>query len=125
MKRKLLHNLLFCGFKFNIMSDDEDFTIDASTGDVLLHGEVLHNKSPNELMEAAIYRGIDVSKFKDALDTERAITSPFMFLLYHGQPLADTTWRLPKRAKVETPPNNRIVTVSRWESSVSSLEDSV
>ena len=107
------------------MTDDEDFTIDASTGDVLLHGEVLRNKSPHELMEAAIYRGIDVSKVKDALDTERAITSYFMFLLYHGKPLADTTWRLPKRAKVETAPKNRIVTVSRWESSVSSLEDSV
>ena len=76
-------------------------------------------------MEAVIYRGIDVSKVKNALDTKRAITSYFMFLLYHGKPLADTTWRLPKRAKVETPPKNPIVTVSRWESSVSSLEDSV
>ena len=54
--------MLFCGFEFKIMSDDEDFTIDASTGDVLLHGEVLRNKCPHELMEAAIYRGIDVSK---------------------------------------------------------------
>ena len=44
------------------MSDDEDFTIDASTGNVLLHGELLHNKSSEELTEAAIYRGIDVSK---------------------------------------------------------------
>ena len=49
--------MLFCGFEFNIMSDDEDFTIDASTGDVLLHGEVLRNKSPHEPMEAAIYIG--------------------------------------------------------------------
>ena len=89
------------------MSDDEDFTIDASTGNMLLHGELLHNKSFEELMEAAIYRGINVSKVKNALDTKRAITSYFMFLLYHGKPLADTTWRLPKRAKVETPPKNR------------------
>ena len=107
------------------MSDDEDFTIEASTGNVLLHGELLRNKSSAELMEAAIYRGIDVSKVKNALDTERSITSYFMFLLYHRKPLADKTWRLPKRTKVETPPKNRIVTVSRWESSVSSLEDSV
>ena len=92
---------------------------------MLLHGEVLRNKSPHKLMEATIYRGIDVSKVKDALDTERAIASYFMFLLYHGKPLADTPWRLPKRAKVETSPKNRIVTISRWESSVSSLEDSV
>ena len=107
------------------MSDDEDFIIDASTGDVLLHGEVLRNKNLHELMEAAIYRGINVSKVKDVLDTKREITSYFMFLLYHGKPLADTTRRLPKRAKVETPPKNRIVTVSRLESFVSSLEDSV
>ena len=78
------------------MSDDEDFTIDASTGDVLLHGEVVRNKSPQELMEAAIYRGVDASKVKDALDTERAFASYFMFLLYHGKSLADTTWRLPR-----------------------------
>ena len=97
------------------MSDDKDFTIHASTGDVLLHGEVLRNKSPHELMEAAIYRGIDVSKVKDALDTERAITSYFMFLLYHGKLLADTTWRLTKRVKVKTPRKNWNVTVSRWK----------
>ena len=107
------------------MSDDEDFTIDAGTGNVLLHGELLQNKSFHELMEAAIYRGVDVSKVKSALDVERAITSYFMFLLYHGKPLADTTWRLPKRAKVETPPKNRIVTASRLALSVSSLEDSI
>ena len=106
------------------MSDDEDFTIDASTGNVLLHGELLHNKSSEELMAAAIYRGIDVRKVKNALDTERAITSYVMFLLYHRKLLADTTWRLPKRAKVETPPKNRIVTVLQWKSSASSLEDS-
>ena len=57
-------------------------------------------------MEAAIYRGVNVSKVKNALDTERAITSYSMFLLYHGKPLADTTWRPPKRAKVETPSKN-------------------
>ena len=68
------------------MSDDEDFFIDAGTGDVLLRGELLHNKSSHELMEAAIYRGIGVSKVKNGLDTERAITSYFMFLLYHGKP---------------------------------------
>lgn len=107
------------------MSDEQDFSIDAGTGNVLLHGELLQNKSFHELMEAAIYRGVDVSKVKSALDAERAITSYFMFLLYHGEPLADATLRLPKRAKVETPPKNPIVTVSRWESSVSSLEDSV
>ena len=107
------------------MSDDEDFTIDAGTGNVLLHGELLQNKSFHELMEAAIYREVDVSKVKSALDVERAITSYFMFLLYHGKPLADATLRLPKRVKVETPQKNPIVTVSRWESSVSSLEDSV
>ena len=92
---------------------------------MLLHGELLQNKSFHELMEAAIYRGVDVSKVKSALDAKRAITSYFMFLLYHGEPLADATLRLPKRAKVETPPKNRIVTVSRWESSVSLLEDSI
>ena len=52
-------------------------------------------------MEAAIYKGVDVSKLKDALDTEQAITSYFMFLLYHGKPLADTMWLPPRRAKVE------------------------
>ena len=107
------------------MSNNEDFSIDANTGDVLLHGELLRNKRPHELIEAAIYRWIDVSKVKDALDTKRTITSYFMFLLYHGKPLADTICRLPKRAKVEPPPKNRIVTVSQWESSVSSLEDSI
>ena len=107
------------------MSDEQDFSIDAGTGNVLLHGELLQNKSFHELMEAAIYRGVDVSKVKSALDAERAITSYFMFLLYHGEPLADATLRLPKRAKVKMPPKNRIVTVSQWESSVSSQEDSI
>ena len=73
------------------MSDNEDFSIDAGTGNVLLHGELLRNKSSHELMEAVIYRGVDVNKVKNALDTEWAITSYFMFLLYHGKPLADTT----------------------------------
>ena len=72
------------------MSDEQDFSIDAGTGNVLLHGELLQNKSFHELMEAAIYRGVDVSKVKSALDAEREITSYFMFLLYHGKPLADT-----------------------------------
>ena len=107
------------------MSDEQDFSIDAGTGNVLLHGELLQNKSFHELMEVAIYKGVDVSKVKSALDAERAISSYFMFLLYHGKPLTDTTWLFPKRAKVETLPKNRIVAVSRWESSVSSLEDSV
>ena len=92
---------------------------------MLLHGELLHNKSSEELMEAVIYRQVNVSKVKNVLDTKQAITSYFMFLLYHGKPLADTTWRMPKRVKVKTPPKNRIVTVSRLESSVSLLEDSV
>ena len=74
------------------MSDDEDFTIDAGRGSVLMRRELLCNKSCQELMEAAIYRGIDVSKVKNALDVERAITSYFMFLLYHRLPLADATW---------------------------------
>ena len=107
------------------MSDDEEFSIDAGTSNVLLHGEPLRNKSSHELIEAAIYRRIDVSKVKNTLDTKRAIISYFMFLLYHGKPLADTTWRPPKRAKLDMPPKNRIVTVLRWESSVSSLEDSI
>ena len=107
------------------MSDDKDFSIDANTGDVLLYGELFRNKNSRELMEAAICRGIDVSKVKDVLDTKWAITSYFMFLLYYGKPLADTTWWLPKRAKMETLPKNRIVIVSPWESSVSSLENSV
>ena len=83
------------------MSDDEDFTIDAGTGNVLLHGELLQNKSSHKLMEAAIYKGIDVSKVKNTLDIKRAITPYFMFLLYHGKPLADTMWLPPRRAKVE------------------------
>ena len=44
---------------------------------------------------------------------------------YHWKPLADTTWRPRKRAKVETPPNHRTVSVPRWESLVSPLEESV
>ena len=107
------------------MSDDEDFTIDAGTGDVLLHGEPLRNKSSDELMEAAIYRGVNVSKVKNRLDTERAITSYFMHRLYHGLPLTMSTWRPPKRAKAETLLKHRTVSVSRWESPVSPLEDSV
>ena len=107
------------------MSDDKDFTIDTGTGDVLLHGELLQNKSFHGLMEAVIYRGVDVSKVKNALDAERAISSYFMFLLYHGKPLTDTTWRPPKRVKAETSPKNWIVTVSQFASSVSLLEDSV
>ena len=39
------------------MSDDKDFTIDAGTGNVLMRGELLCNKSCQVLMEATIYRG--------------------------------------------------------------------
>ena len=67
------------------MSDDQDFTIDADTGNILLRGELLHNRSSQELIDATISRGIDVSNVKHALDIERAITSYFMFLLYHGK----------------------------------------
>ena len=88
------------------MSDDEDFSIDAGTDNALLYVELLRNKSSQELIEAAIYRGINVSKVKNALDTKRAITSYFMFLLCYGKPLSDTTWQPPKRVKVETPPKN-------------------
>ena len=73
------------------MSDDEDFTLDAGTGNMLLRGELLRNKNCQELMDAAIYRGIGVSKVKNVLDIERAITSYSMFMLYHGQPLVGTT----------------------------------
>ena len=79
---------------------------------MLLRGELLHNKSSRELIDAAIYRGVDVSNVKHALDIERSIASSFMFLLYHGKLLADTTWWSPKRAKVKTPPNRRTVSVS-------------
>ena len=44
------------------MSDDEDFSIDADTGNVLLHGELLRSKSFHELMEAAISRGMMSAK---------------------------------------------------------------
>ena len=107
------------------MSDDEDFTVDAGTGNVLTRGELLCNKSCQELMDTAIYGGIDVSKVKNALDIERAITSYFMLRLYHGLPLTMSKWRPPKRAKADTPPKHRTVSVSRWESPVSPLEDSV
>ena len=106
---------MFFEFEFKIMSDDEDFTIDASTRNVLLYGELLRDKSSHESIEAAIYRRINVSKVNNVLGTERAITSYFMFLLYHGKSLADTTWLLPKRAKVETPPKYWILSVSRAE----------
>ena len=53
------------------MSGDEDFTINTSTDNVL-HGELLPNKSSHELMKAAIYRGINVSKVKNALSRYRA-----------------------------------------------------
>ena len=102
------------------MSDNEDFTIDAGTGNVLLLGELLRNKSSQELMDAAIYRGINVSNVKNALDTERAITSYFMLRLYHGLPLTMSKWRPPKRAKAETPPKHRTVSrggsrlLARW-----------
>ena len=88
------------------MSDDEDFSIGASTDNVLLHGELLRNKISQELMEAAIYRGVNVSKVNNVLDTKRSITSYFMFLLCYGKPLSDKTWRPSKRAKVDTPPKN-------------------
>ena len=38
------------------MSDDKDFTIDTGTGNVLLHGELLHNKSSEELKPMYINR---------------------------------------------------------------------
>ena len=63
--------MLFCRFEFKIMSGDEDFTINTSTDNVL-HGELLPNKSSHELMKAAIYRGINVSKGKNALDKYQA-----------------------------------------------------
>ena len=46
------------------MSDDEDFIIDANTSNVLLHLELLHNKSSVELMEAAIYTGLMSAKLR-------------------------------------------------------------
>ena len=39
------------------MSDKEDFTVDASTNNVLLRGELLH-KNCYELMEAEILGGL-------------------------------------------------------------------
>ena len=104
---------------------EEELTVDEATGEVLLGGDLLRNRSFEDLMDAAIFRGVDVSNIKNAIDCERAIKAYFIHRLCNGKPLAQTTWRPPKRMKVETPPNHRIVTVSRWESSVSSLEDSV
>ena len=95
------------------MTNDQDFTIDAGTGNVLLQEELLHKKPlKSYVMDAAIYRGDDVSNIKNALDIKRRIVFYFMFLLYHGKSFANTTWWPPKRAKVETPPNHWTVSVS-------------
>ena len=107
------------------MSDNDDLTTDPGSGNVLLHGELLRNKSWREPMDAAIYRNICIKNVKNALDIEWAIASYFMYLLYHGKPLADTTWWPSKRTKVDTSPNCRTITVLRWGSSVSSLDDIV
>ena len=64
------------------MLDNDDFAIDAGSGNVLLHGELLRNKSYQELLDVAIY---SISNVKNAMDIERAITSYFMHLLYHEQ----------------------------------------
>ena len=95
------------------MSNSGDFTLDAGTGNVLLRGELMRNKSCQELMDAAIYKGIDVRKVKNPLDIEQAITSYVMSLLCSWLPLADTTWQPPKRAKVRTPQKHWTLSVLR------------
>ena len=107
------------------MSVEEDLTVDAATGEVLLGGELLRYSSFRDLMDAAIFMCIDVDNVKNAIGCKRSITAYFMHRLCDGLSLTMSRWRPPKRAKVETPPKNQHVSVLRRESPVSPLEDSV
>ena len=101
-----------------------DFVLDPVTGNVLLHGEPLRNKSHQELSDAAIYSGIDISGANSALDIEQIVTAYFMRRLCNGKQLEEPERRSPKRAKMDAPKWHQTVRVS-LESPVSSLEDSI